>query len=134
MSECIFCKIVNNEVKSFKIYEDEEVLAFLDTNPTSDGQLLVIPKKHFEDIFVTPNDVLNRISQVCKKMAILCRDKLGATGVNILNASGKDAQQSVFHLHFHVVPRFKNDGLDLWLHGKSKSLDKVKEIQQKLLS
>jgi len=134
MSECIFCKIVNNEVKSFKIYEDEEVLAFLDTNPTSDGQLLVIPKKHFEDIFVTPNDVLNRISQVCKKMAILCRDKLGATGVNILNASGKDAQQSVFHLHFHVVPRFKNDGLDLWLHGKSKSLDKVKEIQQRLLS
>ena len=134
MVECSFCKIANNEIPCFQLFEDELVKAFLVINPTSNGHLLVIPKKHFENIFVTPDEVLNRINQVCKKMAILCKDKLGATGVNILNASGKDAQQSVFHLHFHVVPRFENDGLDLWFHGKPKSLDKVREIQQKLLS
>ncbi len=133
MEECIFCKIVNNEISSFQIFEDDIVKVFLDINPVSNGHLLVIPKKHFENIFVTPEEVLERIIKVCREMAVLCKDKLGAKGVNILNASGKDAQQSVFHLHFHVVPRFENDELDLWFHGKPKNLKKIKEILQKLL-
>lgn len=134
MVECSFCKIVNKELPCFQLFEDDLVMAFLDINPTSNGHLLVIPKEHFETIFVTPDDVLDRVNQVCKKMAILCKERLGATGVNILNASGKDAQQSVFYLHFHVAPRFENDELDLWFHGTSKNLEKVKEIQQKLIS
>ena len=67
-------------------------------------------------------------------MALLCKNKLGATGVNILNASGKDAQQSVFHLHFHIVPRNKRDGLGLWLRGNKKKFSEPRDIQKKLLS
>ena len=134
MDECIFCKIANNEIPCLQIFEDDLVKAFLDVNPISNGHLLVIPKEHFENIFVTPDEVLAHINQVCKKMALLCKEKLNATGVNIVNASGKDAQQSVFHLHFHVVPRYENDGLDLWFHGRSKDYEEVKKIQKKLLS
>jgi histidine triad (HIT) family protein len=133
MEECLFCKIVNNEMPCFQLFEDDLVKVFLDINPVSKGHLLVIPKQHFENIFTVPDNVLIRITQVCKKMALLCKEKLGATGVNIVNASGKDAQESVPHLHFHVVPRYKKDGLDLWFHGKSKDIDEVKEIQKKLL-
>ena len=133
MTECSFCKIANNEIPCFQLFEDDLVKVFLDINPVSMGHLLIIPKEHFENIFTTPENVLIRISQVCKKMALLCKEKLGATGVNIVNASGKDAQQSVFHLHFHIIPRYKKDGLDLWFHGKSKDIDEVKEIQKKLL-
>jgi histidine triad (HIT) family protein len=133
MEECLFCKIVNNEIPCFQLFEDDLVKVFLDINPVSKGHLLVIPKQHFENIFTVPDNVLIRITQVCKKMALLCKEKLGATGVNIVNASGKDAQESVPHLHFHVVPRYKKDGLDLWFHGKSKDIDEVKEIQKKLL-
>jgi len=117
MNDCIFCKIVNNEISSSVIYEDDYVKSFLDVNPVSKGHILVIPKVHYKDIFETPDKILERINVVCKKMAILCKEKLNATGVNIVNASGEDAQQSVFHLHYHVVPRYKDDGLDLWFHG-----------------
>ncbi len=133
MVNCVFCKIVAKEMRGLELYEDDLVMAILDTHPVSDGHLLVIPKKHYENVFVTPDDVLSRINQVCKKMALLCKEKIGATGANILNASGKDAQQSVFHLHFHVVPRFKEDGLDLWFHGESENLKEAKAIQKKLL-
>lgn len=134
MEECIFCKIVNNKIPCLQIFEDDLVKVFLDANPISNGHLLVVPKEHFENVFVTPDEVLAHISKICKKMALLCKEKLNATGVNIVNASGKDAQQSVFHLHFHVVPRYENDGLDLWFHGKTKSYEEAKEIQRKLLS
>jgi len=134
MSECVFCKIVKQQIPCFQLFEDDLVKVFLDVNPVSNGHLLVIPKKHYENIFKVPSEALNRIIQVCQKMSVLCKDKLGATGVNILNASGKDAQQTVFHLHFHVIPRFKNDKLDLFLHNKSKNLDKIKQAHQKLLS
>jgi len=134
MKKCLFCEIVKKEVDCFEIFEDEIVKAFLDINPVSKGHILVIPKKHFQDIFDVPEDILDRINKVCKKMALLCKNKLGATGVNILNASGKDAQQSVFHLHFHVVPRFEKDNLDLWFHGDSKKTKELKSIQEKLLT
>ncbi|MFW5852602.1 MAG: HIT family protein [Nanoarchaeota archaeon] len=133
MEDCIFCKIIKGEIPSHQLFEDEIVKVFLDVNPVSKGHLLVIPKEHYVDIFETPEHVLCRINEVCKKMAQLCKSKLGATGVNVVNASGKDAQQSVFHTHYHVVPRFPDDGIDLWFHGKSNSMDELKEIQEKFL-
>ncbi|MCK4649867.1 HIT family protein [Candidatus Pacearchaeota archaeon] len=126
--DCIFCKIAMGEIESYTLYEDEIVRAFLDVSPVSKGHILVVPKKHYENIFETSDEVLEKISIVCKKMAFLCRDKLGATGVNIINASGKDAQQSVFHLHYHVVARYGNDELDLWFHGKPDESIDVKEV------
>ncbi len=130
--DCIFCKILNNEIPCFKVFEDDLVIAFLDVNPVSNGHVLVVPKEHFVDIFDTPDEVLERVNIFCRDISVLCKEKLGATGVNVLNASGKDAQQSVFHLHFHVVPRFENDGLDLWFNCKLKNLKEVEAIYRKL--
>ena len=108
------------------------VKVFLDINPVSRGHILVISKKHYENIFETPDDVLERINIVCKKLALICRDKLGISGVNILNASGEDAQQSVFHIHYHIVPRFVDDKMDLWFHQEVKKSIDIKEVFESL--
>jgi len=109
MEECLFCKIINNEIPAYKIYEDEDVLAFLDIHPMSKGHALIIPKKHAKDIFEIDSEVLKKISLVAKKIAQKMKDTLGADGVNLYHASGRDAEQTVFHFHLHVVPRRKDD-------------------------
>ena len=131
--ECIFCKIANNEVKSFKIYEEEKVLAFLDINPVSIGHALIIPKEHYENVFDVPKEILEKIIFVAKTLAEKYKEKLNVTGVNILHASGKDAQQSVFHFHIHLVPRYPKDGMDLWFHKYSKPEIKLEDVFRKII-
>jgi len=114
MENCIFCKIVAGEIPAHKIWENDHVLAFLDVNPIAKGHTLVIPKKHCMDIFDADDEYLKEITAALKKVSSLIKQDLGATGVNLMNASGIDAQQTVFHLHFHIIPRFTNDGLDTW--------------------
>lgn len=111
MEDCIFCKIVNNEIPSNKIYEDDLVLAFLDINPMSKGHTLIIPKKHFKDVFEIEENYLERIILVAKKISKKMKDSIGADGVNFYHASGIHAEQSVFHFHLHVVPRRKDDAI-----------------------
>ena len=129
-SNCIFCKIIN-EKEALKIYEDEKTVCLLDINPISYGHCLIIPKKHFKNIFDISEEYLREVISTSKKVSKLIKQKLNATGVNILHASGKSAQQSVFHFHLHLVPRYKNDGLDTWPKSdyKEKSL---KEVYQKI--
>ncbi|MFA5333950.1 MAG: HIT family protein [Candidatus Nanoarchaeia archaeon] len=116
MSECIFCKITNKEIKSNIVFEDDLVVAFLDSNPVSKNHTLIVPKKHYENLFDIPNKELERIIVVAKELALKYKKKLRVNDVNLLNASGKNAQQSVFHFHLHLVPRFEKDGLTLWLN------------------
>ena len=111
MEECIFCKIVNNEIPSYKVYEDDMVLAFLDVHPMARGHTLVIPKKHYKDIFDIDEEVLSRIGLVCQKIAKSMKDNLGVDGVNLYHASGVDAEQTVFHAHMHIIPRRKDDNI-----------------------
>ncbi|MHA1873838.1 MAG: HIT family protein [Candidatus Heimdallarchaeaceae archaeon] len=127
---CIFCQIINGK-EALKIYEDKKTVCLLDINPISCGHCLIIPKKHFKNIFDINDDYLKDVISTSKKVSELLKQKLNATGVNILHASGKSAQQSVFHFHLHVVPRYKNDGLDTWPKSdyKEKSL---KEVYQKI--
>jgi histidine triad (HIT) family protein len=128
---CIFCKIIKGEIPAKKVYEDEKVLAFLDVNPVSRGHTLIIPKKHFENIFDIEEESLKEIINASKKISIFLKEKLNADGVNLLHASGKDAQQSVFHFHLHVVPRYKGDNLDTWPKSNYKELnfdELIKEI------
>lgn len=115
MENCIFCKIVKGELEAKKIHENESVLAFIPKEQVSSGHTLVIPKEHFENILDISEDSLKDVMKVSKELSHKYRTELDATGVNILHASGKDAQQSVFHFHIHVVPRYPNDGLDLWI-------------------
>ena len=111
---CIFCKIINGEIPCYKIYEDEDTLAFLDIADDAIGHTLVIPKKHYENILDIDNDTLSKVMNVVKKISNHYVNNCGYTGVNVMNASGVDAQQSVFHLHFHIFPRKENDGVRAW--------------------
>ena len=113
VSACIFCKIARGEVKSWKVYEDENVYAFLDINPASEYHTLVIPKRHYENIFDVPEQELIQVMAVVKKLVDLYREQLGIHNVQIRNSSGAEAQQDVFHLHFHIVPRKRGDGQDV---------------------
>lgn len=108
--DCIFCKIINNEVPCYKIYENENVLAFLDISGDIDGHTLVIPKKHYTNILDCPEEQLEEIIKAVKYISNHYINNCGYEGINILNANNPAAQQSVFHLHFHIIPRHKNDG------------------------
>ena len=133
MEDCIFCKIVRGEAPCHKVWEDEAFLAFLDLSQISYGHVLVIPKKHCENVCDCDDETLGKINITCKKIGLKLKENLGATGFNVLNASGKDAQQSVFHLHYHVVARYSEDGIDLWFHENEKFGDKLEEIKKKIL-
>jgi len=111
-TDCIFCRIVRREAEASVVYEDERTIAFLDTNPIAAGHALVVPKEHYADIFDMESEVLQRLILATKTVALRMRDLLGADGVNILNASGRAAEQDVFHFHLHVIPRKEDDGIN----------------------
>lgn len=112
---CDFCKIVRKELLSTTIFEDDLVLAFVPLNQISPGHTILVPKDHFESILDIDEQVFQHFAQILKMLSSRLLIENQATGINILNASGKDAQQSVFHMHFHLVPRYPNDGLNMWI-------------------
>lgn len=109
MNNCLFCRIIKGEIPSYKIYEDEHTYAFLDISNDANGHILVIPKNHSENILDCPEEDLNHVIYTIKLISKHLVEKCGFDGVNVLNASGKAAEQSVFHLHFHILPRKEND-------------------------
>jgi histidine triad (HIT) family protein len=118
MENCIFCKIINKKAPAKIVFENDDILALVPKGEISKGHTLVIPKKHFENIFDIDKNILEKLIAVSKDLSETLTKENNATGINLLHASGKDAQQSVFHFHFHIVPRYENDGLDLWLREK----------------
>ena len=110
---CIFCKIINKEIPSYKIYEDEYTYAFLDIAKDIDGHTLVIPKKHVTNVLDCDDETLAHVMATVKKISNQYVS-LGYDGVNIVNASGSAAEQSVFHLHFHIIPRKNDDNEHVW--------------------
>ena len=111
---CIFCKIAKKEISSEIVYETDNVLAFLDAHPTNPGHTLVIPKKHYRTLLETDDNVLKELIIAVKKVANAVKEAVGADGINIGINSEKAAGQIIFHTHIHVIPRFKNDGLNVW--------------------
>lgn len=109
-SDCIFCKIIKGEIPSVKIYESEDVLAFLDIGPVVKGHTLVIPKAHHNPLMETPPEVLCKLIAVARRIARAQVKGLSADGVNLSQANGQAAGQVVPHIHFHVIPRFAEDG------------------------
>jgi len=116
--DCVFCKIINKEIPAEIVYEDKNFLAFKTIEPVSTGHTLVIPKEHAENVLDIEQAILEKLSGVAQNIAKDLVKNQAATGVNLLHAAGKDAQQSVFHFHMHVVPRYENDNLDLWFRNK----------------
>jgi len=110
MMDCVFCKIRDGQIPAYKVYEDSKSLAFLDINPLNPGHCLVVPKIHSTTIFEIELPDLMAVSATAKKVAVAVKNAFQAEGVNILQASGAAAFQSVPHFHFHVIPRWANDG------------------------
>lgn len=130
MSEtnCIFCKIINGEIPSKTLYEDEEFKVIFDIAPASKGHVIILPKYHAANIFELPDEVAGKTFIMAKKVATVLKQVLNCDGINILQNNGEEAGQTVFHLHVHVIPRFKNDQLGLtWKQGEAdpKVLDEI---------
>lgn len=107
MDNCIFCKIINGEIPSYTIFEDELIKIFLDINPSSNGHCLVIPKKHFVDINDIDSEYLNHIFTVVKEMLPILESKLNYDGISLCQNNG--FVQEVKHFHLHLIPKYKNN-------------------------
>ena len=111
MNDCIFCKIIAGEIPSVKVYEDADVLAFMDIAPAAHGHVLIVPKVHFPNLLEASDEAVAKTMAVAKRIARAQMKVLGADGVNLFQTNFPAAGQTVFHLHFHVIPRFDGDGL-----------------------
>lgn len=109
MENCIFCKIVNNEIPSYKIYEDELCIAILDISQMTYGHTLVIPKAHYENIFDQDSELTGQLHKRVGDVAKLLKEKLNLDAINVLNNNGSIAGQEVMHYHVHLIPRSSND-------------------------
>ncbi len=130
--DCIFCKIVNGDLPSSKIYEDKRYLAFLDINPINKGHVLVIPKDHYDTLLNTPVDLAKDLLALIKTLAPAVMEASGASGFNLVVNNGKVAGQLVDHVHFHIIPRLKNDNLHAW-PGKQYLDNEMELFTQKII-
>ena len=103
---CIFCKIVSEEIPCYKIYEDDDILSFLDVNPVDPGHTLIIPKKHTLDLMSINDEILIKIFNKARDISSLLMEKLGADGFTLVQNNG--IAQEVKHYHLHIMPKYKN--------------------------
>ena len=115
MNDCIFCKIIKREAPATIVYEDDNCIAIIPIKQAQEGHTLVIPKNHSENILDIEDNDLQTLVVAAKKIGQGLMKEYNATGINLLHAAGKDAQQSVFHFHFHLIPRHAGDGMDWWV-------------------
>lgn len=131
-NDCIFCKIIAQEIPSKKIYENDLVYAFLDLFPNSDGHTLIIPKKHFDYYSETDDEHLAAVAKVGKKVAQKMYQVLKPVGINYVSNEKSEAFQQVFHYHLHVIPKYKKEeGYGFKLNvdkEKLRDLDEIKEL------
>lgn len=112
--DCIFCKIIKGEIPSAKIYETEEIFAFLDIAPVNKGHALVIPKMHQATLFDLPSEIGSELLDALSLVGRAVMDVTRADGLNVMMNNYRAAGQLVDHAHFHLIPRFEGDGLKLW--------------------
>lgn len=132
-SECLFCKIAKGEIPSKKIYEDSDSFAFLDINPANRGHCLVIPKKHYENIYDVDDRALEKLIIVTKNLSKLIKEKLQCNGINIVQNNEKHAGQIVSHFHIHIIPRYENDNVVITYQRVSLTDADFEDIKQKLI-
>ncbi|PTE76214.1 HIT family protein [Staphylococcus cohnii] len=136
MSETIFSKIINGEIPSYKVYEDEYVYAFLDISQVTKGHTLLVPKKISANIFETDSETMKHIGVALPKVANAIKNAFNPDGLNIIQNNGEFADQSVFHLHFHLLPRYENEvdgfGYEWETHEESIDDDQKKKIAQEI--
>lgn len=116
--DCIFCKIAAGEIPSKTLYEDESFRVILDISPASKGHAIILPKNHAANLYELSDEDASKIFVIAKKVATVMQDILHCDGLNVLQNNGEAAGQSVFHLHVHLIPRYKDDTVNIkWAPG-----------------
>ncbi len=106
MDKCLFCQIANKTIPSNIVYEDDDVIAFLDISQVTKGHTLVVSKAHYDNFLTTPKEIMHKVMDVAQRIGQAQIMMLGAKGVNILSNINKEAGQSIYHFHVHVIPRY----------------------------
>ena len=132
MSDCIFCKIANKEIPSNIVYENDLVMAILDVSPVSLGHVLIIPKKHAENIYDIEEEYLKEIILTAKKIALGYKKIFNINDVQLIHNAGKNAQQEVFHFHLHLIPRTEGDEINLSIPKNDNLKEKFAEFMDRI--
>ena len=128
--DCIFCKLANGDIPTNALYEDDIVKVIFDAGPASRGHVLILPKNHFDDVYSLDEMTAAHIFQVAVKVANAMKDSLGYEGLNIVQNNGTVAGQTVFHFHMHLIPRYKDDTVNVtWIPGKVTD-EEVEELKK----
>lgn len=128
-SKCIFCKIANGEIPSKTLYEDEDFRVILDLAPATKGHALILPKKHYANLYELPQEMGAKVMALAQKMGAKMTEKLGCDGLNLVQNNGEAAGQTVFHFHLHLIPRYKNDCQRIgWKAGEA-TQEELEEIK-----
>lgn len=123
--DCIFCKIAAGEIPSATVYEDDDFRAILDLGPAAKGHTLVIPKSHSDNLLSVEPDTAAKALKVISKTANAIKEALGCDGINVVQNNGEAAGQTVMHLHFHIIPRYKNDSVNIGWHPMKPSNEEL---------
>src|SRR3954470_16602526 len=129
---CIFCRIVAGEIPCYKLFEDDQTIAFMDINPVNPGHALAVAKGHWPTVDVIPPDVLAAVAKTAQRIAKAVMAELRPAGVNLVQANGAGAGQSVPHLHIHIMPRRAGDGIALNWEYKPGDKAEIEAIYKRL--
>lgn len=131
--DCVFCKIVEGNISSIRVYEDDKTLAFMDINPVNDGHTLVVPKKHSANILEITEEDIRAVAATARKVALAVDKALSPEGMNLMQSNGRVAGQEVFHFHMHVMPRWQGDRSKLdWRLARGGDTDRIKDVAEKI--
>ncbi|MCQ2517520.1 MAG: HIT domain-containing protein [Lachnospiraceae bacterium] len=111
--DCIFCKLANGDIPTNSIYEDDKFNVILDAGPATKGHALILPKEHFDNVYEIPDEWIADVAVLSKKLAMKMKAKLNCDGLNFIQNNGLCAGQTVFHYHYHIIPRYEGDGQEL---------------------
>lgn len=132
MSDCIFCKILNGDIPSATIYEDEEFKAILDRFPANEGHVLILPKEHSANIFEIDPQLAGRLFTLATKIAREMKHILGFEHMNVMQNNGTVAGQTVYHFHLHLIPRYENDGITIAYKPMDLTDEQISDMRKKL--
>ncbi len=132
--DCVFCDIINKKANAEILFENEKVISFLDIRPVNYGHTLVITKNHFDNFLTVPDDELSELIKTTKILSGAIVRSLNPEGFNIVANTGKAAGQSVFHFHFHIIPRFRSDDFKFRPNLKSYDNGSMREFANKIRS
>ena len=127
--DCIFCKLANGVIPTNSIYEDDDFNVILDMGPATKGHALILPSEHYANLYEIPEETAGKVMILAKRLAIKMTERLGADGFNLVQNNNECAGQTVFHFHFHLIPRYENDGQHILWNPTKPSAEELAEVK-----